>query len=407
MYNEQLEQLIDAALADGELTEKEKQILFKKAQAMGVDLDEFEMVLDARLVKLKKAEEEKAASSAPKSDKFGDVKKCPACLQIVQSYQGVCPECGYAFENIEANKFSKLLADKLLEIDEQYAKIKNQHLAEIDKNTPSTKGIGSLTQNAAQKKLEAENRLNKEHIKAKTQLIKLFSIPTTKSDLVEFISTLNVRMVDKSENIHITDAYSTKNKECIEKAKLLFRNDFTFNILIEEYDKANKEWKKQRRLKFMKQPILWAPILAIVGIFLLLLPAILLIHSDNKEEKESKVKLEQLQTLLKNGELESAVILYDEINNASARKAMYRYYIDNGLYDEADKYVNKGNEDYFSYMSEVVSILAKNKQKSEAKKFIKRKIVFYEKYNDEKEYGHTEWNTKVVEKKLNAIVDNY
>ena len=29
MYNEQLEKLIDYALADGELTEKEKQVLFK------------------------------------------------------------------------------------------------------------------------------------------------------------------------------------------------------------------------------------------------------------------------------------------------------------------------------------------------------------------------------------------
>lgn len=53
MYNEELEQLIDAALTDGELTEKEKQILFKKAQAMGVDLDEIEMVLEARLIKKK------------------------------------------------------------------------------------------------------------------------------------------------------------------------------------------------------------------------------------------------------------------------------------------------------------------------------------------------------------------
>ena len=41
MYNEQLEKLIDYALADGELTEKEKQVLFKKAESMGVDLDEF------------------------------------------------------------------------------------------------------------------------------------------------------------------------------------------------------------------------------------------------------------------------------------------------------------------------------------------------------------------------------
>ena len=39
MYNERLENLIDAALADGELTEKEKQILFKNAQVLGVDLD--------------------------------------------------------------------------------------------------------------------------------------------------------------------------------------------------------------------------------------------------------------------------------------------------------------------------------------------------------------------------------
>ena len=54
MYNEQLEQLIDAALTDGTLTEKEKQILYKKAMVMGVDLDEFEMVLEARLIKLKK-----------------------------------------------------------------------------------------------------------------------------------------------------------------------------------------------------------------------------------------------------------------------------------------------------------------------------------------------------------------
>ena len=49
LYDPKIEKLIDLALADGELTEKEKQILFKKAEAEGIDLDEFEMVLDARL----------------------------------------------------------------------------------------------------------------------------------------------------------------------------------------------------------------------------------------------------------------------------------------------------------------------------------------------------------------------
>lgn len=116
MYNEKLEALISAALADGVLTEKEKQILFKKAEAMGIDLDEFEMVLDARLVELKKKEArenqqyqlemEKAKSaqlSAPKSEKYGDVRKCPACGAIVPSMAAKCQECGHEFVNVGAN----------------------------------------------------------------------------------------------------------------------------------------------------------------------------------------------------------------------------------------------------------------------------------------------------------------
>ena len=112
MYNEQIENLVKAALADGVLTEKEKQILFKKAESMGIDLDEFEMVLDARLVELQKVE--KAEKSAPKTNKVGDIKKCPSCGAMVQSYQGVCSECGYVFENVEVNYASKELSNLLM-----------------------------------------------------------------------------------------------------------------------------------------------------------------------------------------------------------------------------------------------------------------------------------------------------
>ena len=49
MYNDQIESLINLAIVDGNLTEKEKQILFKKAEAIGIDLDEFEMVIEAKL----------------------------------------------------------------------------------------------------------------------------------------------------------------------------------------------------------------------------------------------------------------------------------------------------------------------------------------------------------------------
>lgn len=52
IYDAQLEKLIEISLLDGDLSEKERQILFKKAESLNIDRDEFEMVLDARLQEL-------------------------------------------------------------------------------------------------------------------------------------------------------------------------------------------------------------------------------------------------------------------------------------------------------------------------------------------------------------------
>jgi hypothetical protein len=120
MYNEQIESLITAALTDGELNEKEKQILFKKAESLGIDLDEFEMILQSRLFdkqqSLHKQNVEKPIV-APKSDKLGDVKKCPSCGAIVQSFATKCSDCGTEFRNIEASHNITKFFDKLNEIE--------------------------------------------------------------------------------------------------------------------------------------------------------------------------------------------------------------------------------------------------------------------------------------------------
>ena len=54
VYDEKMEALIAAALVDGVLTDKEKLVLFKKAQSMGIDLDEFEIILNARLYEMRR-----------------------------------------------------------------------------------------------------------------------------------------------------------------------------------------------------------------------------------------------------------------------------------------------------------------------------------------------------------------
>ena len=63
LYDAQLEKLIDLALMDGVLTDKERQILLKKAIQLGIDPDEFEMVLEARLY----AKKQELMASSPKA----------------------------------------------------------------------------------------------------------------------------------------------------------------------------------------------------------------------------------------------------------------------------------------------------------------------------------------------------
>lgn len=194
MYNEKIESLIKAALTDGVLTEKEKQVLFKRAQEAGIDLDEFEMVLDARLVELQKEEKEKAQKSAPKSDKFGDVRKCPVCGALVPALGVTCAECGYEFSGIEASSSAQLLAKK---IEEALAKGKN-----------------------------------------KESIISNFPIPNAKNDLFDLILYLKNHLANDFKQV-----YESKLKECLDKAEYLYPSDPLF-IKLKEDGKKELNTKK-------------------------------------------------------------------------------------------------------------------------------------------------------------------
>lgn len=206
MYNEQLETLINAALADGVLSEKEKQILFKRAQSLGIDLDEFEMVLDAKLLEIKKTEKEQASKSAPKSNKYGDVRKCPVCGSLVPPLAAVCTDCGYEFIGIDANLSSQKLADLLLETTD----------------------------------------INKQKV-----IIETFPIPLSKADLFEFLTSLLPRMKDVKHPL--SSSYFKKYQECIVKAKASFAEDASIKPFIESYDKDEKQIKRALLFEAIKK----------------------------------------------------------------------------------------------------------------------------------------------------------
>lgn len=236
MYSERIEALINAALIDGKLTEKEKQILYKNAEAEGIDLDEFEMILDARLVELEKAKEE-TMKSAPKSNKLGDVRKCPACGALVNSFHRKCQECGYVFENIQVCTSVAQLSDRLMK-------------AKTEKSLKS--------------------------------VISSFPVPSTKGDLMEFITLLRPYIyksdttligLGKEPNSHwgskydaylLNQAYLLKYKECLEKIKIYFPTDETLNQYVTELHEAEKRTIKKQKYETLLEDF-GGPIL-IIGV---------------------------------------------------------------------------------------------------------------------------------------------
>lgn len=296
MYNEKLEALITAALADGVLTEKEKQILFKKAEAMGIDLDEFEMVLDARLVELKKKEAkanqqyqlemEKAKSaqpSAPKSEKYGDVRKCPACGAIVPSMAAKCPECGYEFTNVEANSSTRLLMQKIDEIQAQYAEL-TANVDNKDESTIRTRGY------------QVKRQLNDRT----AQLIQNFPIPNTREDLIEFLtlcignSKADSIMLDGNDPV--TPAWRKKLQQVIAKVKVALPNGQQAQELIEEY-----EGKRENSKKKGKKIAIGIVVLIVVACLIALL-----VPKEMSPKEQVKALSEQVVEMVNKGDLDGA-----------------------------------------------------------------------------------------------------
>lgn len=178
MYNEQLERLIELALVDGELKEKEKQILFKKAESFGIDPDEFEMVLEARLFEQKKLQfGSSPVSSALKSDKLGDIKKCPACGAMVGGFKAICSDCGHEFSNVESAGSVQKLYSELMRVEEEERNRKE------DKS-----GFRSLTSFITSHSAIDDMRLKQNIWSRKSSVVSAFPVPNTKADILEFLT---------------------------------------------------------------------------------------------------------------------------------------------------------------------------------------------------------------------------
>ena len=183
----------------------------RKAQEAGADLDEFEMILDAKLHEVQKA----AAAVAPKSNsnKHGEVRKCPACGAMVSAFSTRCSECGFEFNNVEANKSANTLFEKLQALEMEKARelakheeSKNKQLMALSEHHNSG---GTLTKIFTDSKAQNEERddlihtlelgalqIERKYLDAKINMIKVFAVPNTKGDLIELLSMASSNAYD-------------------------------------------------------------------------------------------------------------------------------------------------------------------------------------------------------------------
>lgn len=100
----ELDQLIQEYLTDGVLTNKEREVILRKAEAMNLDRDEIDLYLDAQVQKIDQATDAVIRKQKGKS--------CPFCGSPVPQLVDKCPECGQ-FITPEASEELKDILEKL------------------------------------------------------------------------------------------------------------------------------------------------------------------------------------------------------------------------------------------------------------------------------------------------------
>lgn len=211
MFSKEMETLIEAVLQDGVLTDQEKAVLVKRAEKEGVDIDELDVYIQSLLQK-RHQEEAAEDAKADRATKIGSVRRCPNCGYNVPSGFAACPQCGQTFNVTETSDSWEKLQDKLNSMKAGFWDT----------------GLG----------------------KRKDEVIINFPVPNTRADLLEFLSSLQPKAKNKKRSFLEDDdasalaspyAYWQLYCNCINKARISFSNDSSFQFFFDFYEKENEK----------------------------------------------------------------------------------------------------------------------------------------------------------------------
>ena len=190
---------------------------------------------------------ENTKNSQPKQENFihedyterktvydGKIHKCPNCGEVLKSFVTTCPACGYEIRDANTPMSLHEFTTKLQEIE--------------DSRPPKKIGL---------KDIYVDTTMINETDKRSISLIRNFTIPNTKEDLIEFLilasSNINIKSYQDYDRITesqkaVSDAWMAKFEQAYEKAKIIFGNTPEFKGIQDIYDKKINEINKTKKL---------------------------------------------------------------------------------------------------------------------------------------------------------------
>jgi hypothetical protein len=226
----EIEKLIDLAIADGQITEKERLVILKKATEFGADSDEVEMILDGKL-------HQQQAAKTKEKEKVGNIKVCPACGAHLNSFEGNCKDCGLELNGTNTSEILKAFIAGKKKFQRSF---KGAQYYCSKCNSINTITTPQLAENKSTCSQCNHNNVIPENIKKipheeYCNYISQFSINPDKESVLSIMMNLyndaslsipqNILDPNYISELKIREAYRAKFLELYETAQLLLIND--------------------------------------------------------------------------------------------------------------------------------------------------------------------------------------